>query len=86
MYQRWVFTLDGERFPLELVRELVGYLHEHQQHYVVMGLEKEKINVEGTMLTDLQYVSLFSAIKPQPKHTVRCHFVLASIPSTSCAS
>ncbi|KAF1968176.1 hypothetical protein BU23DRAFT_592236 [Bimuria novae-zelandiae CBS 107.79] len=36
MELRRVFTLDPERFPLELVRELVTYLHEHQQHYVVM--------------------------------------------------
>ncbi|KAJ4356810.1 uncharacterized protein N0V89_004847 [Didymosphaeria variabile] len=36
MELRRVFTLDPERFPLEKVRELVNYLHEHQQHYVVM--------------------------------------------------
>ncbi|KAF2113057.1 glycosyl hydrolases family 31-domain-containing protein [Lophiotrema nucula] len=36
MYLRRVFTLDPERFPLEKVRELVNYLHAHQQHYVVM--------------------------------------------------
>lgn len=33
---RKVFTLDPERFPLKLVRQLVDYLHQHQQHYVVM--------------------------------------------------
>jgi alpha-glucosidase len=36
MYQRWVFTLDPARFPLELVRELVNTLHNNDQHYVVM--------------------------------------------------
>ena len=36
MELRRVFTLDPERFPLELVRELVSYLHEHQQQYIVM--------------------------------------------------
>lgn len=36
MYNRWVFTLDPERFPLEKVREIVDYLHEHDQHYIVM--------------------------------------------------
>ena len=36
MYLRRVFTLDPERFPLELVREVVQYLHDHQQHYIVM--------------------------------------------------
>jgi alpha-glucosidase len=33
---RKVFTLDPERFPIGLMRQLVEYLHEHQQHYVVM--------------------------------------------------
>ncbi|KAK3619563.1 hypothetical protein LTR56_023943 [Elasticomyces elasticus] len=36
MYLRRVFTLDPDRFPLHLVRELVSYLHSHQQHYIVM--------------------------------------------------
>lgn len=36
MNLRKVFTLDPERFPLPLVRQLVDHLHAHQQHYVVM--------------------------------------------------
>ncbi|OAL46330.1 alpha-glucosidase-like protein [Pyrenochaeta sp. DS3sAY3a] len=36
MELRKLFTLDPERYPLELVRQLVDYLHEHQQHYIVM--------------------------------------------------
>ncbi|KAK0258364.1 hypothetical protein LTR35_018165 [Friedmanniomyces endolithicus] len=36
MYLRRVFTLDPDRFPLHLMQELVTYLHDHQQHYVVM--------------------------------------------------
>lgn len=36
MELRRVFTLDPERFPLEKVRELVSYLHDHQQQYIVM--------------------------------------------------
>ncbi|KAK0950431.1 hypothetical protein LTS01_025591 [Friedmanniomyces endolithicus] len=36
MYLRRVFTLDADRFPLHLMQELVTYLHDHQQHYVVM--------------------------------------------------
>ncbi|KAF2806429.1 uncharacterized protein BDZ99DRAFT_394650 [Mytilinidion resinicola] len=36
MQLRKVFTVDPERFPLEKVRELVTYLHDHQQHYIVM--------------------------------------------------
>lgn len=36
MYLRRVFTLDPERYPLHLVRELVDHLHAHQQKYIVM--------------------------------------------------
>lgn len=36
MDARKVFTLDPERFPLQKVRELVDYLHAHDQHYVMM--------------------------------------------------
>lgn len=36
MYLRRVFTLDPNRFQLHLMQELVTYLHEHQQHYIVM--------------------------------------------------
>ncbi|KAK2762250.1 hypothetical protein FQN54_001260 [Arachnomyces sp. PD_36] len=36
MDRRKVFTLDSERFPLETVQDLVTYLHDHDQHYIVM--------------------------------------------------
>ncbi|KAK5136148.1 hypothetical protein LTR08_003985 [Meristemomyces frigidus] len=36
MYLRRVFTLDPDRFPLHLMQELVTYLHDHDQHYIVM--------------------------------------------------
>ncbi|EEA23368.1 hypothetical protein TMatcc_002228 [Talaromyces marneffei ATCC 18224] len=36
MNLRRTWTLDPERFPLHKVRELVDYLHDHDQHYVVM--------------------------------------------------
>ncbi|CAJ2502526.1 Uu.00g099200.m01.CDS01 [Anthostomella pinea] len=36
MYLRRVFSLDPERFPLDMMRELVDYLHARDQHYVVM--------------------------------------------------
>ena len=36
MYLRRVFSLDPDRFPLHLVRELVDTLHARQQHYIVM--------------------------------------------------
>ncbi|KAI1341410.1 glycoside hydrolase family 31 protein [Xylariaceae sp. FL0016] len=36
MYRRRVFSLDPARFPLHMMRELVDYLHDHDQHYIVM--------------------------------------------------
>ncbi|KAL4809285.1 glycosyl hydrolases family 31-domain-containing protein [Aspergillus unguis] len=36
MNLRRVFTLDPERYPLDRMRELVDYLHDHDQHYIVM--------------------------------------------------
>jgi alpha-glucosidase len=36
MELRRLFTLDPERYPLELVRQVVDHLHTHQQHYIVM--------------------------------------------------
>ena len=33
---RKVFTLDPLRFPLQKMREFVNYLHQHNQHYVMM--------------------------------------------------
>ncbi|KAL4770097.1 Alpha/beta-glucosidase agdC [Aspergillus nidulans var. acristatus] len=36
MDHRKVFTLDQERFPLDTVRALVQYLHQRDQHYIVM--------------------------------------------------
>ncbi|KAI0386892.1 glycoside hydrolase family 31 protein [Hypomontagnella monticulosa] len=36
MYRRRVFSLDPERYPLHKMRELVDYLHAHNQHYIVM--------------------------------------------------
>lgn len=36
MELRRVFTLDTERFPLKDMQELVDYLHDHDQHYIVM--------------------------------------------------
>jgi len=36
MDARKVFTLDTQRFPLSKVQELVTYLHDHDQYYIVM--------------------------------------------------
>ncbi|KAF2843449.1 glycoside hydrolase family 31 protein [Patellaria atrata CBS 101060] len=36
MYARYIMTTDPDRFPLARVREYVYYLHEHNQHYIVM--------------------------------------------------
>ena len=36
MYERYIMTTDPDRFPIPRVRDYVDYLHEHDQHYVVM--------------------------------------------------
>ncbi|EPS98338.1 hypothetical protein FOMPIDRAFT_133460 [Fomitopsis schrenkii] len=36
MYNRRIFTADPDYFPIRRMRELVDYLHEHDQHYVLM--------------------------------------------------
>ncbi|KAK5105011.1 hypothetical protein LTS08_001284 [Lithohypha guttulata] len=36
MFRRYVMTVDPDRFPMAKVRELVNYLHAHQQKYTVM--------------------------------------------------
>jgi alpha-glucosidase len=36
MDRRMVFTLDPQRFPIEKMRALVSYLHDRDQHYIVM--------------------------------------------------
>ena len=36
MDRRRVFTNDPQRYPLSKMREFVDYLHDHNQHYIVM--------------------------------------------------
>lgn len=36
MDRRRVFSLDPDRFPLSMMRELVSHLHDNDQHYIVM--------------------------------------------------
>ena len=36
MDRRKIFTLDHKRFPLDRMRQLVDYLHDHDQKYIVM--------------------------------------------------
>lgn len=36
MYSRWIMTVDPDRFPMPKMRELISYLHGHQQKYTVM--------------------------------------------------
>ncbi|KAI8974202.1 alpha-glucosidase [Trametes punicea] len=36
MYKRRIFTVDSDYFPLDRMREIVDYLHSHDQHYVLM--------------------------------------------------
>ncbi|TFK45940.1 alpha-glucosidase [Heliocybe sulcata] len=36
MYKRRIFTTDPDYFPIPKMREIVDYLHSHDQHYVLM--------------------------------------------------
>ncbi|GBE82887.1 Probable alpha/beta-glucosidase [Sparassis crispa] len=36
MYERRVFTLDPDYFPLPRMQQIINYLHDHDQHYVMM--------------------------------------------------
>ena len=33
MYKRRIFTVDPDYFPLDRMREIIDYLHTHQQRY-----------------------------------------------------
>ena len=33
MYKRWIFTNDPQYFPTNRMREIVDYLHSHEQQY-----------------------------------------------------
>ena len=33
MYKRRIFTVDPDYFPLARMREIVDYLHSHDQHF-----------------------------------------------------
>ncbi|KAI0648521.1 alpha-glucosidase [Trametes meyenii] len=36
MFKRRIFTVDPDYFPLDRMREIVEYLHSHNQHFVLM--------------------------------------------------
>ncbi|KAI0648507.1 alpha-glucosidase [Trametes meyenii] len=36
MYKRRIFTVDPDYFPLDRMREIIAYLHSHQQQFVLM--------------------------------------------------
>ena len=33
MFKRWIFTNDPDYFPTDKMREIVDYLHNHDQQY-----------------------------------------------------
>ncbi|KZT11187.1 glycoside hydrolase family 31 protein [Laetiporus sulphureus 93-53] len=37
MYNRRIFTVDPDYFPLPRMREIIDYLHTHDQHYILMN-------------------------------------------------
>ncbi|KAH9857437.1 alpha-glucosidase [Lenzites betulinus] len=36
MYKRRILTVDPDYFPLDRMREIVDYLHQHDQHFILM--------------------------------------------------
>lgn len=52
---RRVFSLDPDRFPLDLVQQLVDHLHVNDQHYIVMG---ELLVGNGFVYAEPQHCSL----------------------------
>lgn len=36
MDHRRIFTLDKDNFPIEKMQDLIKYLHDRQQHYILM--------------------------------------------------
>lgn len=36
MDRRRIFTTDPQYFPLDRMRDIVDYLHSHDQHYILM--------------------------------------------------
>lgn len=53
MDARRIFTLDPKRFPLHKMRELVNYLHEHDQKYMVMV--DPAVSVSGKLICCVMY-------------------------------
>lgn len=43
MYKRRIFTVDPDYFPLAMMREIVDYLHSHDQRYGTMALLQSRI-------------------------------------------
>ena len=59
MYSRWIFTNDPDYFPLDRMREIVDYLHSHDQYYgkCMLGAKGEEqvltlCHISKVMMTD----------------------------------
>ena len=50
MYKRRIFTVDPDYFPLARMREIVDYLHSHDQHF---GKPPNLLRRQLYLLTDL---------------------------------
>ncbi|SMR62958.1 unnamed protein product [Zymoseptoria tritici ST99CH_3D1] len=65
MYERYIMTTDPDRYPIARVRDIVDYLHDHDQHYVVMvdpavAYQEQKFdNLTYTTFTDARDDGLF---------------------------
>lgn len=40
MYKRWIFTNDPQYFPTNRMREIVDYLHSHEQQYSTYTIQR----------------------------------------------
>lgn len=43
MFKRWIFTNDPQYFPTDRMREIVNYLHAHDQQYSTVPIYHPKL-------------------------------------------
>lgn len=52
MYERFIMTTDPDRFPIPRVRDIVDYLHEHDQHYIVSKVPIRRVPIVRCLTLD----------------------------------
>ena len=53
MYKRWIFTNDQQYFPTDRMREIVSYLHSHEQQYSAYTLRTAMLFKHIRAISDL---------------------------------